>query len=70
MNIFNKLTELESKVNYNQKQAKKIVRMTYLLQNNIKLHHGPRGGLYYYTKKNKKKNKKKNTKKNKKKIYI
>lgn len=37
----------------NYKEIKKLHRMIYLLQNNIKLHRGKNGGIYYKTKNSK-----------------
>lgn len=34
----------------NQKMAERLLRITHLLTNDIKLHKGPRNGLFYYTK--------------------
>lgn len=37
----------------NYKEIKKLRRMIYLLQNNIKLNRGKNGGIYYKTKNSK-----------------
>ena len=37
----------------NYKEIKKLRRMIYLLQNNIKLYEGKNGGIYYKTKNSK-----------------
>tara|TARA_B100000886_G_C20421766_1_gene491957 strand:- start:2294 stop:2473 length:180 start_codon:yes stop_codon:yes gene_type:complete len=45
-----KYKNLEKLSKKNEKLAYKILRITYLLQNNIKLYTGPKGGLFYYSK--------------------
>lgn len=37
----------------NMKEIKKLQRMVYLLQNNVKLYKGKNGGIYYKTRKSK-----------------
>ena len=48
--LLNKYKNLEKLSKHNSELAKKLLRITYLLQHNIKLHVGPQGGLYYYSK--------------------
>lgn len=45
-----KYKNLEKLSKKNEKLAHKLLRMTYLLKNNIKLYRGPNGGLFYYSK--------------------
>lgn len=45
-------SELLDYLRQNKKMAEKLLRITHLLTNNIKLHKGPRGGLFYYTNNN------------------
>ena len=47
-----KYHNLEKLSKENKKLAKKLLRITYLLQNKIEIFEGPKGGLYYYSKNN------------------
>lgn len=49
-NLLIKYDNLEKLSKSNVKLAKKILRLTYLIQNNIKIHKGPKKGIYYYSK--------------------
>ena len=47
------IINLHSQVLKNYNQIKKLQRLIYLLQNNIKVYKGKNGGYYYITKKSK-----------------
>ena len=48
--IMNKFKKLKKESEKNKKMSDKLLRMTYLLMNNISIKEGKYGGLYYYTK--------------------
>lgn len=48
-----KIINLQSQAIKNYNQIKKLQRLIYLLQNNIKVYKGKKGGYYYMTKKSK-----------------
>lgn len=47
------LINLQNQVISNHKQIKKLLRLIYLLENNIKVYRGKNGGIYYKTLKSK-----------------
>ena len=47
--ILEQLQKLKSKSLYQNKKIKRLQRLIYLLQNNIKLYKGKKGGIYYLT---------------------
>ena len=47
------IINLQSQALKNYNQIKKLQRLIYLLQNNIKVYKGKNGGFYYITKKSK-----------------
>lgn len=47
------LINLQKQVLSNYKEIKKLQRLIYLLQNNIKVYRGKNGGIYYKTLKSK-----------------
>ena len=49
----NKINNIYTLAMNNYKEINKLRRMIYLLQNNIKLHRGKNGGIYYKTKNSK-----------------
>jgi hypothetical protein len=49
----NQIIKLQSQAITNQNQIKKLQRLIYLLQNNVKVYKGKNGGVFYYTKKSK-----------------
>ena len=49
----NKINNIYTLAINNYKEIKKLRRIIYLLQNNIKLHMGKKGGIYYKTKNSK-----------------
>lgn len=51
-NIINKFKKLKQESEKNKIMTNKLLRMTYLLMNNIPIKQGKNGGLYYYTKNN------------------
>lgn len=51
--IYDRIINLEQESKLNYKQIKKLQRLIYLLQNNIKIYKGNKGGIYYRTNKSK-----------------
>ena len=47
------IINLKSQAIKNYNQIKKLQRLIYLLQNNIKVHKGKNGGIFYITKNSK-----------------
>ena len=47
------IINLQSQAIKNYNQIKKLQRLIYLLQNNIKVYKGKNGGIFYMTKKSK-----------------
>ena len=47
------IIHLQSQTIKNYNQIKKLQRLIYLLQNNIKIYKGKKGGMFYMTKKSK-----------------